>query len=71
MENETDTRYFDQEFTGESVQLTPPEHHVGTLSSISEEVEQPYFQQFSFHGSATTLSDSVNMGGGLAQPSNM
>ncbi|XP_027205019.1 AKT serine/threonine protein kinase [Dermatophagoides pteronyssinus] len=57
--SETDTKYFDQEFTGESVQLTPPER-TSTLDLISEEIEQPYFQQFSYHGSATTLADSVN-----------
>ncbi|RWS04291.1 RAC serine/threonine-protein kinase-like isoform X3, partial [Dinothrombium tinctorium] len=55
--SDTDTRYFDQEFTGESVELTPPD--VGPLNSISEEVEQPYFQQFSFHGSSVTLSRSM------------
>ena len=46
---DTDTRYFDSEFTGESVELTPPEHG-GPLNSITEEMEQPYFQQFSYHG---------------------
>ncbi|KAI7691671.1 RAC serine/threonine-protein kinase [Sarcoptes scabiei] len=57
--SDTDTKYFDQEFTGESVQLTPPER-TSALSSIVEEGEQPYFQQFSYHGSATTLSESLN-----------
>lgn len=59
MTSDTDTKYFDQEFTGESVQLTPPER-TSALSSIVEEGEQPYFQQFSYHGSATTLSESLN-----------
>lgn len=54
--SETDTRYFDQEFTGESVQLTPPDQ--GTLDSISEEQEHVYFQQFSYHGSSA-LGSSV------------
>lgn len=56
--SETDTRYFDQEFTGESVELTPPDYSVlgAGLNSISEEVEQPYFQQFSFHGSSSALA---------------
>lgn len=54
--SDTDTKYFDQEFTGESVQLTPPER-TNTLSSITEETEQPYFQQFSYHGSSSTLAD--------------
>ncbi|KAJ6217626.1 hypothetical protein RDWZM_008783 [Blomia tropicalis] len=69
VENETDTRYFDQEFTGESVQLTPPDHAPGTLSSISEEIEQPYFQQFSFHGSASTLADSISLNSALVDTS--
>lgn len=65
MDNETDTKYFDQEFTGESVRLTPPQSKSGTLSSISEDVEQPHFQQFSYHGSASTLNDAVSIGSGL------
>ena len=32
--SDTDTRYFDSEFTGESVELTPPEHP-GPLNSIA------------------------------------
>lgn len=60
VESETDTRYFDQEFTGESVLLTPPNQTsaVGTLSSITEGVELPYFQQFSYHGSESSLAMS-------------
>lgn len=42
--SETDTRYFDSEFTGESVELTPPETN-GPLGAIQEE---PYFSQVSF-----------------------
>ncbi|XP_054717223.1 RAC serine/threonine-protein kinase-like [Uloborus diversus] len=56
--SDTDTRYFDQEFTGESVELTPPDQ--GPLNSITEETEQPYFQQFSFHGSTGTLGRSID-----------
>lgn len=48
VDNETDTKYFDQEFTGESVRLTPPQTKSGTLSSITEGIEQPHFQQVSF-----------------------
>ncbi|OQR73948.1 RAC serine/threonine-protein kinase-like, partial [Tropilaelaps mercedesae] len=61
--SDTDTRYFDQEFTGESVELTPPDYH-GTegptfgLNSISEEVEQPYFQQFSYHGTTSLVGSA-------------
>ncbi|XP_022244766.1 RAC serine/threonine-protein kinase-like [Limulus polyphemus] len=56
--SDTDTRYFDQEFTGETVELTPPDH--GPLNSISEEMEQPYFQQFSFHGSSGALGHNID-----------
>lgn len=42
--SETDTRYFDSEFTGESVELTPPDT-TGPLGAIQEE---PYFSQVSF-----------------------
>lgn len=40
--SDTDTRYFDSEFTGESVELTPPQDPVGQLQSIQEE---PHFSQ--------------------------
>ncbi|XP_046981680.1 RAC serine/threonine-protein kinase [Schistocerca americana] len=48
--SDTDTRYFESEFTGESVELTPPEHSDSALNSIAEELEQtgPYFSQFSY-----------------------
>ena len=39
--SDTDTRYFDSEFTGESVELTPPDPGV-QLQSIQEE---PHFSQ--------------------------
>ncbi|KRX28218.1 RAC-beta serine/threonine-protein kinase [Trichinella nelsoni] len=51
VQSDTDTSYFDQEFTRESVDFTPPAQF-GTLSSISEIDEQPYFTQFSFHGNS-------------------
>lgn len=59
--SDTDTRYFDSEFTGESVELTPPEHQ-GTLNSIAEEFEQaqqPYFPQFSYQDLGSTLGSST------------
>lgn len=57
--SDTDTRYFDQEFTGESVELTPPE--VGPLTSITEEMEQqPFFSQFSYQEPSSTLGVSVS-----------
>lgn len=43
--SDTDTKYFDSEFTGESVELTPPDNAGGPLRAIQEE---PYFPQFSF-----------------------
>jgi len=59
--SDIDTRYFDSEFTGESVELTPPEHP-GPLNSIAEELEhQPYFQQFSYQDiSSSTLGSAVS-----------
>jgi len=48
VESETDTRYFDSEFTGESVELTPPEN--APLDSISEEPAS-YFTAFSYQDS--------------------
>ncbi|XP_076359655.1 RAC serine/threonine-protein kinase-like isoform X1 [Tachypleus tridentatus] len=56
--SDTDTQYFDQEFTGETVELTPP--YQAPLNSISEEMEQPYFQQFSFHGNSGVLGHDTD-----------
>ncbi|XP_063229979.1 RAC serine/threonine-protein kinase [Bacillus rossius redtenbacheri] len=58
--SDTDTRYFESEFTGESVELTPPEHPEH-LNSIEEELEQsqPYFQQFSYQDLGSTLGSSA------------
>ncbi|CAH2020654.1 unnamed protein product [Acanthoscelides obtectus] len=52
--SDTDTRYFDSEFTGESVELTPPDSN-RLLGSIQEE---PYFPQFSFQDLSSTLGSS-------------
>jgi len=45
--SDTDTRYFDSEFTGESVELTPPDCKGGHLMSITEEQDgdNEYFDQ--------------------------
>ncbi|XP_063700504.1 RAC serine/threonine-protein kinase-like [Culicoides brevitarsis] len=60
VESETDTRYFDTEFTGESVELTPPDEKVGQhLSSIQEE---PHFSQFSYQDVSSTLGTSSYFG---------
>ncbi|OAD52985.1 RAC serine/threonine-protein kinase [Eufriesea mexicana] len=63
--SDTDTRYFDSEFTGESVELTPPDQGFlgsGTgLNSIAE--EQEHFPQFSYqesHSAATSSIVSIN-----------
>lgn len=52
--SETDTRYFDSEFTGESVQLTPPDQGLDHLNVIQEESEIN-FGQFSYQDSASSL----------------
>ncbi|XP_011499207.1 PREDICTED: RAC serine/threonine-protein kinase [Ceratosolen solmsi marchali] len=63
--SDTDTRYFDSEFTGESVELTPPDQGClgsgGGLNSIAE--EQEHFPQFSYqesHSAATSSIVSIN-----------
>lgn len=56
--DETDTRYFEQEFTGESVELTPP--RTGALAAITEEVEAPYFTEFSYHADRRESQMSVD-----------
>ena len=59
--SDTDTRYFDSEFTGESVELTPPEPGVlGSiegLNSIAE--EQEHFPQFSYQESHSGAASSI------------
>lgn len=56
--DETDTRYFEQEFTGESVELTPPRER--PLTSITEESDAPYFTEFSYHGDRRESQMSVD-----------
>lgn len=53
VESDTDTRYFDNVFTGESVQLTPPD----TNAMETDDDDMPHFEQFSFHGSLQSLSN--------------
>jgi len=53
--SDTDTRYFDSEFTGESVELTPPDPAVH-LQSIQEE---PHFSQFSYQDLTSYMSNST------------
>uniref|UniRef100_A0A1L8DLW5 non-specific serine/threonine protein kinase n=1 Tax=Nyssomyia neivai TaxID=330878 RepID=A0A1L8DLW5_9DIPT len=54
--NDTDTRYFDSEFTGESVELTPPDG-ARPLGSIPEEP----FPQFTYQDMASTLGTSSHI----------
>ncbi|GAB0095615.1 Non-specific serine/threonine protein kinase [Sergentomyia squamirostris] len=54
--SDTDTRYFDSEFTGESVELTPPDA-AGPLGSIPEEP----FPQFTYQDMASTLGTSSHI----------
>ena len=46
--SETDTRYFDSEFTGESVELTPPDADGPTDISTITEVDETTFPGFSY-----------------------
>lgn len=56
--SETDTRYFDSEFTGESVELTPPDVQSAMLGAIAEE---PHFPQFSFQDLSSTLGSGTHI----------
>ncbi|GMT11921.1 hypothetical protein PFISCL1PPCAC_3218 [Pristionchus fissidentatus] len=48
VQSETDTTYFDREFTSEPVQLTPPPVRAGPLASVPEGDEDNNFVQFSY-----------------------
>ncbi|KAK6753348.1 hypothetical protein RB195_012753 [Necator americanus] len=57
VQSETDTSYFDKEFTSAPVQLTPPPQRSGPLATVDELDEmQSNFTQFSFHN---TLDSSL------------
>ncbi|KAK7027294.1 RAC-gamma serine/threonine-protein kinase [Halocaridina rubra] len=56
--SETDTRYFDREFTGESVQLTPPDQSEH-LNVIDEESEYMTFSRFSYQDVSSTQGSSL------------
>ena len=57
--SDTDTRYFDSEFTGESVELTPPDssHHLISAITEDDEEEEGYFDKFSYQGSRCYIDD--------------
>lgn len=58
--SETDTRNFDIEFTGESVELTPPDHDEGSaeFATINEVAES--FSQFSFNEASVLTNSSLH-----------
>ena len=65
--NETDTSNFDFEFTGASVELTPPEHddgpsEYGTIAEAAgEETDEP-FSQFSYDpGASSVMTNSSSL----------
>ncbi|KAG5857629.1 hypothetical protein ANANG_G00021450 [Anguilla anguilla] len=49
--SETDTRYFDEEFTGQTITITPPGQDENMESFDSE--RRPHFPQFSYSASGT------------------
>jgi len=56
----TDTRYFDSEFTGQSVALTPPDSYNSFLMSIAEDEDEPdgkEFNRFSFQNPNSVLDN--------------
>ncbi|KAL0829487.1 hypothetical protein ABMA28_004249 [Loxostege sticticalis] len=55
VESEMDTRYFDSEFTGESVELTPPERS-DQLARIQEE----HFPQFSYQDICSSAHSALS-----------
>ncbi|CAI2354434.1 unnamed protein product [Caenorhabditis sp. 36 PRJEB53466] len=56
VQSETDTSYFDNEFTSQPVQLTPPNTR-GALATVDEQEEmQSNFTQFSFHNTLGSIN---------------
>lgn len=53
--NDLDTKYIPEEFTHEAVSLTPPN------DSMGEDIDQPHFAQFSFHGSRSSLGSYMSI----------
>nr|QNL15267.1 RAC serine/threonine-protein kinase [Littorina littorea] len=66
--SDTDTRYFDEQFTAEKVNLTPPKEEPAAavaevLPGFDDEMDSvPYFEQFSYHGSKSSLASSRQSG---------
>ncbi|CAH0755523.1 unnamed protein product [Diatraea saccharalis] len=64
VESDTDTRYFDSEFTGESVELTPPDHD-HQLQRIQEE----HFPRFSYQDICSSAHSALSHLSHLSQHS--
>ncbi|CAB3398550.1 unnamed protein product [Caenorhabditis bovis] len=61
VQSDTDTSYFDAEFTSQPVQLTPPPARQGALQTVEELDEmQTNFTQFSFHNQLGSSSIHEN-----------
>ncbi|CAG9101240.1 RAC-alpha serine/threonine-protein kinase [Plutella xylostella] len=55
VESETDTRYFDTDFTGESVELTPPE-----ADSALQRIQEEQFPQFSYQDICSSAHSALS-----------
>lgn len=56
IESDVDTKYIPEEFSSETVQVTPPSREV----PLQENGDLPYFEQFSFHGSRGSLASFLS-----------
>lgn len=66
IQSETDTKYIPEEFSTETVTLTPPGED-SSLNSIEEE-DMPYFKQFSYHGSRSSFGSYLSTSGASNAP---
>jgi serine/threonine protein kinase len=57
--SDIDTRYFDKEFTGENVQITPPNGTIFDRHATSNPIK--HFDSFSFYGSKSSLGSNQQM----------
>ena len=61
VKNDYDTKYIPDEFAQVPLSLTPNSRDSHTeLSSIAEETELPYFEQFSYHGSRAGMDSYLS-----------
>ncbi|ELW49514.1 RAC-gamma serine/threonine-protein kinase [Tupaia chinensis] len=49
--SETDTRYFDEEFTAQTITITPPEKYDEDGMDCMDNERRPHFPQFSYSAS--------------------